>query len=442
MRSRFVWYKGDIELVVLKEKREPKMKTFADALEAAEKVSTKKEKFAALSGMIPDHQRLIVEALNPYRVFHVKKWEDQPERHRKEDAAIGCFYALLDNLHKGKLTGDAARAAVQDTLSWYTRRTAKYLARVLKKDLDCGAQLKTFKKVYPKLNIPTFKVMLAEKMDEKYKWTFPCIAEYKYDGLRLISFVSKDGVTYLSRSGKPSNFCNGLFDDELMKMMEEAGKPIVVDGEVLGSSFQESAMAKGRKNVEAKKKLCYTAFDWMTMDEWFNGSAIRRQGARTNTLLHMIHSLELKKVKNTAYIYVDNLDEAKKFYGEALKAGYEGLIIKDVDAKYEWKRSDAWTKWKPVQTFDLKLVEVIKGKGKYSNTCGALLLKGKDENGNKIDTKMGSGMSDAVRELFWRNRNSYIGKTIEVEAQEMTKAKGSETFSLRFPVFVKIRGDK
>lgn len=181
------------------------MKTFADAIEAAEKVSTKKEKFAALSGIVPSQQRLIVEALNPYRIFHVKKWEDQPKRNINIDSHMDNFYELLDNLHSRKLTGDAARAAVQDTLSWYTWRTAKYLARVLKKDLDCGAQSKTFRKVYPNLKIPTFKVALAKKVDGDFLWKFPCIAETKYDGQRVIAFVSTTGVDYKSRSGKPAD---------------------------------------------------------------------------------------------------------------------------------------------------------------------------------------------------------------------------------------------
>jgi len=398
------------------------MKSFADAIEAAEKVSTKKEKFAALSGIVSNQQRLVAEAMNPYRVFNVKKWEDQPERHAKIDSGISSFYALLDNLHSRKLTGDAARAAVQDTLSWYTKRTAKYLARVLRKDLDCGAQRKTFKKIYPNLKIPEFKVMLAEKMTEKYKWKFPCIAEAKYDGQRVVAFIDddKETVTYLSRAGKPADFCNGLFDEELIELarMEDHYGPLVVDGEVKARTFQESMTAKGRKNDKAKKKLRFYAFDWMPLNEWESKRCTTLQAARSEVLYDWIFDGEFKTIVAAKHRVVHSVDDAKKFYREVLKDGDEGLIIKDRMAEYTWKRTSAWTKWKPVITLDLTIVEIIKGKGKYSNSCGAVRLEGEDENGLKIKTRMGTGMSDAVREMLWRKRNKLVGRTMEVEAQQ------------------------
>lgn len=431
------------------------MKSFADAIEAAEKVSAKKEKMKALSDINPHEQRLIVEALNPYRVFGIKKWQDQPNRHATRDKELNheygydmsSFYALLDNLHDRKLTGDAARAAVQDTLSWYTKRTAKYLARVIRKDLECGAQDTTFRKVYPNLIIPSFDVMLAKKMDEKYEWKFPCFAEAKYDGQRIIAIVnvkSKD-VRYLSRSGKDADFCNGIFDKELLRIasMRTSYDTIVFDGEVMASSFQESAMAKGIKNADAKKMLRYYAFDWMLLSMWSSRSCTKlSQRLRSTTLRTSIEDSKTVLVKSTISKYLTSENEANKFYREIVGAGYEGLIIKDLNADYVWDRSPAWTKWKPIITLDLEIVEVLKGSGKYSTTCGALRLVGEDENGNKIDTKMGSGMSNEDRNYFWNNRNKLVGKTVEVEAQEITKAKNSETFSLRFPVFKKIREDK
>ena len=422
------------------------MKTFADAIEAAEKVNTKKEKFAALSGIVPQEQRLIVEAMNPYRVFNVKKWVDQPGRHAKSDTNIKSFYALLDNLHSRKLTGDAARAAVQDTLSWYTKRTAKYLARVLKKDLDCGAQRKTFKKIYPNLNIPEFKVMLAEKMTKEYKWEFPCLAEAKYDGQRVIAFVDpeKETVTYFSRSGKPADFCNGLFDKELLELVsnEADGEPVVVDGEVMGKSFQESMTAKGRKNDKAKKNLRLYAFDWMPQVCWEKQRYNQLQVDRSIGLRELIEDSDFKTIMPAQYKIVKSVSEAKQFYNEMLKEGYEGLIIKDLEAEYTWKRSSAWTKWKPVITLDLTIVELVKGKGKYSNSCGAVKLEGEDENGLKIKTRMGTGMSDAVRDMLWRKRNTMVNKTMEVEAQELVRGKNKETYALRWAVFKKIRDDK
>jgi DNA ligase-1 len=140
--------------------------------------------------------------------------------------------------------------------------------------------------------------------------------------------------------------------------------------------------------------------------------------------------------------WIKSDSELTNYYKEVLKKGGEGLILKNPKSLYQWRRSKSWLKMKPVETFDLRIVEVLRGSGKFSTTCGSLHLKGSDENGKKIDTNMGSGLSDADRNFFWKNRESVKGKTIEVECQEMTKAKNADVWSLRFPVYLRMRADK
>ncbi len=42
----------------------------------------------------------------------------------------------------------------------------------------------------------------------------------------------------------------------------------------------------------------------------------------------------------------------------SVEEGYEGIMIKSMDAPYECKRSDFWMKWKPTITVDLNIVNV------------------------------------------------------------------------------------
>lgn len=414
------------------------MKTFVQAIKQAEKFSTKKEKFAALTGMDEIGQRLVREALDPFRVFGVRQYEP-PKYFNTEDKHFDQFFLLLDDLHSRKLTGNAARDAVTTTLGLFTKDTAKYLARVINKDLDCGANQSTFNKIYPGL-VPNFEVMLASKIDEKYKWEFPCIAEAKYDGTRLIAVCENGVVEYFSRSGKPSDFCNGLFDEELAKIEARLGAPVVVDGEALASNFTETLNAKGGKGVEAKKALRFYAFDIMFLSEWKVQKCERKQAVRSAIVEALVNELGLKLIKKSKHKTIRNLAEAKAFYNEMLAEGFEGLIIKKPNALYEFDRSKSWAKWKPVLDFDLKIVGMFEGKGRLAGTCGGFYLKGKDENGNVIETSVGSGFSDDARAAFWKKDPT--GKIAMVEAQEMSKSKNSETYSLRFPVFIKIRDDK
>lgn len=419
------------------------MKSFVDAISEAEKVGSQHGKFKALSGIRDNEQRLIVEALNPYRVFHVKKWKRNDNRHAGTDAPIEKFYQLLDNLHDRRLSGNAAVSAVQDTLSWYTPRTAEYLARVLRKDLNCGAKTKTFNKIYPNLKIPIFNVMLAVPMDESYVWRFPTIAEYKYDGQRVIAFVDPNEVEYVTREGRPASFCDGLFDDELTKIATLYGQPLVIDGEVLSKTFQDTMIAKGSSSN--KKELKYYVFDWMERREWDKKFTREKQVKRSHDLERIVNTLALNRVIKTESAVLENEDDASNYYAKALENGLEGLIIKDPSAFYQWSRKSAWTKWKPKYQIDLEIIEVIRGKsdGKYRDTCGSIHLKGYDEKTKrKIDTYMGSGLSDRMRDWFWENRNTVPSKTMETECGEFTRAKNSDTWSLRFPVYKKLRDDK
>jgi DNA ligase 1 len=48
------------------------------------------------------------------------------------------------------------------------------------------------------------------------------------------------------------------------------------------------------------------------------------------------------------------------FAEDAVAGGFEGIMIKSMDAPYECKRSDFWMKWKPTISVDLTIVGLKK----------------------------------------------------------------------------------
>jgi DNA ligase-1 len=486
-------------------------KTFADAVLEAEQHSKQAPKFAALSGLAGDDLKLVVEALNPYRVFNVKKF-DWPQAFANADNSYDRFFELLNHLHDRTLTGNAARAAITGILGCYTERTAKVLARVLLKDLKCGATASTFEKVYPGLNIPKFELMGAEKMDAKYVWVFPCMGEAKYDGTRMIAIIKTDAskqvkpqgllidddepesvrsVTYWSRGGRQVEQFAGIFDAELIKMADNLGRDIIVDGEALASSFQETVKAKGSENNEAKANLKFYAFDIMDLAHWEAQACPIKQKDRSAGLEALIKKLNLTKIIKSKYKILNNMTEAKDFYNEVLKDGLnadnttnglgEGLIIKYLDGLYQWNmggsRGPEWTKWKPIIDVDLRITGFYEGDPgtKNEGKLGGLKLEGTDENGNVIKTncggfkvahpkmkplleqlakKVGIQFDDPkkpnyvknkdqfLREYIWTHQDEFLDKVAMLEAQELSLAEGATYYALRFPQFVTIRYDK
>ena len=60
----------------------------------------------------------------------------------------------------------------------------------------------------------------------------------------------------------------------------------------------------------------------------------------------------------------------------AVDGGYEGVMIKDVDAPYNCKRSHAWLKAKPFIEVTLEVVDVEEGTGRNEGDSALLYVKG------------------------------------------------------------------
>jgi DNA ligase-1 len=119
-------------------------------------------------------------------------------------------------------------------------------------------------------------------------------------------------------------------------------------------------------------------------------------------------------------------------------AGFEGIMIKDIGAPYECKRSSFWMKWKPVITVDLNIIGFEEGTGRNQGRLGAIICEGVDD-GKTIQVNVGSGLSDEDRDEYWLNKDSLMGHVVEVAADAVTQNQDG-TYSLRFPRFVRFRG--
>ena len=122
----------------------------------------------------------------------------------------------------------------------------------------------------------------------------------------------------------------------------------------------------------------------------------------------------------------------------AIAGGYEGIMIKDINAIYECKRSTSWLKLKPFIEVTLGVVDVEEGTGRNLGRLGALVCTGIDDD-KEITVNVGSGFSDAGRDSIWADRSMVIGQLVEVRADAVTQNQDG-TYSLRFPRFKTFRG--
>ena len=364
-----------------------------------------------------------------------------------------AFKQLLDSLAKREITGHAARDAIELALSASTRsQWNDWYRRILMKDLKCGISEVTINKVlkeFPNIEqIQLFECMLAhDGAKHEKKLIGKKLLEPKLDGVRVvtvINVVAKTATMY-SRNGKLlENFSH--ITDAIEANISMFDRSIVIDGEMVSSSFQALMKQVHRKSDVQSSDARLMVFDVLPLSEFLAGTSTMGQRRRSNLLRSMhpqfdkigsIDTIPQKEVDLDTY--VGEL-EFKQYNKEAIEAGFEGIMIKDVDAKYECKRSASWLKMKPVLTVDLTIVAVEEGTGKNEGKLGALICEGTDQ-GKFIRVNVGSGLTDEQRDEIWEDQESVIGQVVEVKADCVTQSQDAEdTYSLRFPRFERFRG--
>lgn len=390
-------------------------------------------------------------ALDPLHTFGVKQ---VPER--DDSPGQGCdwtvFKDLADKLAQRELTGHAARDAIELVMQTATQEQWNdYYRRILIKDLRCGVSEKTVNSVakknkFEQYKVPVFSCMLAhDSANHEKKMIGMKMLDYKLDGVRVLAIYNKDNntVTMYSRNGK--QFLNfGHVEKEIIdKLSSKFTQSMVLDGEMVSSSFQALMKQVHRKdNVEATDAK-YALFDILTLNEFQKGKSILGCRDRHNALVELITDTDHMFVVDKVECNLDT-QEGQKIFSDynkiAIEKGFEGIMIKDVDAPYECKRSHFMLKAKPFIEVSLEIKDTEEGTGRNAGKLGALICEGKDDD-KFIRVNVGSGLTDDNRDTFWADRESLVGQIVEIRADAITQNQDTENeWSLRFPRFMRFRG--
>jgi DNA ligase-1 len=384
-------------------------------------------------------------ALSPFITFGVKK---VPSFSGPDGQGLpwDAFKELCHLLATRQLTGDDARSAIELALSASTKNQWNdWYRRILIKDLRCGVSEKTINKV-KKNAVPLFECMLAhDGANHEKKVTGKKLLEPKLDGVRALLIIDAGAktATIYSRNGKIlENF--GHITKAVEANIELFERSIVIDGEVVSESFQALMKQVHRKSDADAGDARLMAFDVLPLSEFQKGKSVMGQKRRSTLLRSMKPVLDkVGGIDIIPQIEVD-LDSAvgemqfKQYNKDAIDAGFEGIMIKDIDAEYVCKRHVSWLKQKPFIEVSLEVTGVEEGTGKNEGRLGALVCSGVDD-GKNIIVNVGSGFTDADRIEFWSSRDSLPSQIVEVRADAVTQNKDG-TYSLRFPRFLRFRG--
>jgi DNA ligase-1 len=393
------------------------------------------------------------QAYNPFYVFGVRQVPETVGLEGRRNP-WPSFWGLLEALRLRSVTGNNARESIEQMSQEFDSDEWNNLCRrVIIKDLRCGISEKTLNKVLGKTawRIPVFTCQLAQDSnDHPAKLAGTKRLEVKLDGVRVLAVVTSNTVNLFSRNGKPfENFPQiadalGPILDKLPSVDFSGGRGYVLDGEIVGESFQQLMRQAHRKSDAKTDGMVYHVFDVVPLPDFREGLYKHNQAKRLEILdrfkpvLDTTDCIRIMPGMNVDLDIAEGHDIMRRFAEASVAQGYEGIMIKDLDAPYECKRTSSWMKWKPTITVDLNITGFEEGTGRNEGRLGAIICEGVD-NDRTIRVNVGSGLSDSDRDQYWSARSDLLGRVVEVQADAVTQNQDG-SYSLRFPRFVRFRG--
>jgi len=298
---------------------------------------------------------------------------------------------------------------------------------------------------------------------EPDKVVYPVRAEYKLDGSRLQIHKWGTQVWLFSRRGVEKS-------QTLPEVVEIAQKfkaqSCIVDSEVIAidekgnplpfQTLLERTVPRklSHEELEERKrkvKVTIKAFDILFLN-----------GQELINLPFAERRKYLLEVVPENYI-VGGMDcysnvELMRFYEEALKKKYEGIVVKDLNAPYKiGQRTYTWLKLKPERdTIDCTIVKALYGKGKRAGLYSSFLLAVRDPKEKKLYTigkvsNLPEETMDTLRTIIEKTKISEDDEGVFVKPSivaELTYQEIQETdeytsgYALRVPKIVRFRTDK
>lgn len=378
-------------------------------------------------------KRVFRYAYDPYRMYFQKFKTDDIDWSTVQEPEEEMFN-ILNHLAGRDVTGAAARALVVAHAEEY----GDLIKLICNKDLDVGVSVTTLNKVYGKGFVPKFSVQLAEQEDIK-NVSVPITGQIKYNGTRVVARWDGSMVVFKTRNGhsfefpelhealRGTAFRHGVWDGELCFGDSQGRNHAEISG-VVNSAIKGTPIRGGRGIV-------YNVFDFMSLEDFDANECHKTYRERYHDLQYSFLPSAHIKVADT--FEFTTLEEIQTKFDEVLEQRYEGLILKQWNHLYKFKRSKDWIKLKAERDATLEVLNIIPGEGKYNGLIGALQCEGIVD-GKHVIVDVGSGLTDEDRA---KPAVDYVGKKIDVVYNEVIANKRDNTFKLFLPRFVCVRGD-
>ena len=296
------------------------------------------------------------------------------------------------------------------------------------------------------------QVQLAKPYDHKYLTKFNGLGYYsrKFDGKRMYYL---DDIAY-SRDNK---ICRPAPISHITAQISACRelRDFVTDGEVLyfnenySENFKKAISLTSRIERSPEcERLYYVIFDLIHSDFF---RVEEEYEAFVNTYEKLKVKLEAEPIEGRCDLLKTKLpnvyiakqsNDLFEFTNHPQYKDWEGLMLRDAGAPYQFKRTDKLLKIKSWKDIECKVVGVKAGIGKHLGRLGALIV---DYKGYVV--AVGSGFNDQEREILWRELkeggrlyDSLVNGELYIKVKYFEESQDADgNISLRFPTYLCFR---
>lgn len=308
----------------------------------------------------------------------------------------------------------------------------------------------------------------------------PFAAEYKLDGERLQIHKQGDYIQMFSRRLLE---ISDQYPDVCQVVIENVeAENVIIEGEVVAMDtfyekmlpFQVLSKRRRKYDVEEVAKeipVCLFLFDLLKLE---NESFINKPLPERRKVLESIVK-QRDEIKLTKSVMIKSTDELLDFFNEARSASAEGIMAKSIKEESIYQagnRGFIWIKLKGLEggklkdSVDVVLIGANFGRGRRKGVYGTYIGAVYDPENDKFEafTRIASGWTDEIMETLMNEMEPYkISRkapdvicddipdqwlepeiVIEIIGDEITVSDkfSSLGYSMRFPVFQRLRPDK
>lgn len=347
---------------------------------------------------------------------------------------------ILELANNKSIPISAIKSNLMDRSSILNPEDVEVLKNIFKKDLRCGIGATLINKAFDEDFIYQFKIQLANvyKPDKNYKGVEEWFATPKFDGVRAFWTKAHPDILW-TRNGKRHI---GL--DHIINKLNDISKAYpdieFFDGELYTDNYNfnlitGNVMSKVDYNIEDKQRIKMQIFACGS-DKFNNTSDMEEFIYKLSVDYNDSNAVEFILSVMVDNSYEDIIELAEIF----VKNGYEGIMLRNPNTYYDFKRSDNLLKYKFFKENDFIITDITEGNGKYQNLMGNIVCTG-NVDGHDIETECGTGFNDELRKYFWDNKEQLIGKKVNLKYQDISMNDNGK-YSLRFPVFLRIESDR